>query len=356
MRDSERDALAKASTIALGVDERNGRLLWSYTACSEKGLDVTVGFLAQLIIPQGTALDVAQSVRHVVRRLCTKRKPHANMNQVRTKPMWAVAAEANILQRIEFITADGAANEQLALRLLHPKSCRATDVEKLPNLKLTLRDKAHATRRIAERTFKADPTLWRILDNLLFCEGSLAKQLRFSPAFSAIFNTEVQRQTRCSHVHKGVKNLSCARQRCDSTAKPLGRCLWHLDALINTCQIIRDTRGPTTPAGKICDAFLSALDEETIILLGMLADANDECLALTRFFDNSRFELGHMAAEVVAFKSRLEALFGPKQHCLSTGYTQISLQHVRHRRLLKVAKEETRQIGGLTPAAAMGPW
>ncbi len=146
LRDSERSALARASTIALAVDERKGRLLVSFSACSRKGLDVTTGFLAQLQHQGANSVDVAACVRKAVRRLCTRRRPHAGINRLRVKPTVAIRAERLILKRIELFTADGATNEQLALRLLHPKSARTSKVDKLPGLKLVLRDKAAAHR------------------------------------------------------------------------------------------------------------------------------------------------------------------------------------------------------------------
>ena len=370
LRDSERLALAQASTIALAMDERKGRLLMSFAACSGKGLDVTTGFLGQLQHQGMNSVEVAGCVRKAVRRLCTRRRPHPGMNRSRAKPALAARAERLMLRRIEMITADGAANEQLALKLLHPMSARtlgpkrsaaqaqdpSAKVGKLPGLKLILRDKAHASRRLTERTFRADPVLQRICDVLLFNKHSIAKLLRFSEPFSKIFHEEVGRQTRegnAAALRGQVKNLSFAKQRFDSTAKPLGRCLWNLDALISTCHIIQETRGVRTDAGKSCAQFIALLNEEVVVQLGMLADASDECLVLTRFFDQGMFELANMSTEVLGFKRRLDALFGEAETCLETGFTSLALKHLERPRMLREAKGRHRSIGGLAMPAIL---
>ena len=39
-----------------------------------------------------------------------------------------------------------------------------------------------------------------------------------------------------------LANLSFAKQRFDSTAKPLVSCVMNFDVLLTTCRLIRDTR------------------------------------------------------------------------------------------------------------------
>ena len=358
LRDSERLALSQASTIALAMDERKGRLLVSFAACSGKGLDVTTGFLGQLQHQGMNSVEVAACVRKAVRRLCTRRQPHPCMNRSRTKPTVVARAEHLILKRIEMITADGAANEQLALKLLHPMSARTSKVGvgKLPGLKLILRDKAHASRRLTERTFRSDPLLQQICDVVLFSKNSIAKLLCYSGDFADIFAQEVRQQTRegsAAALIGEVKNLSFAKQRFDSTAKPLGRCLWNLDALISTCHIILERRQPRSEPGKSCTRFIDLLSEEVVVLLGMLADASDECLLLTRFFDQGMFEVANMSTEVLGFKQRLNALFGEAELCLETGFTNLALKVVERSRLLRAAKGMYRSLGGLAPPAIL---
>ena len=47
---------------------------------------------------------------------------------------------------------------------------------------------------------------------------------------------------------------------------------------------------------------MTMLSPETILLLGMMADASDEVLVLVRFFDKEAFEVDRMAEAVETFK------------------------------------------------------
>ena len=111
------------------------------------------------------------------------------------------AAARRALQHVEMFSADGAANQKLAGRLLHPAVERAGAADKLPNLKMILRDKAHAARRLTQRTSKADSPLDELQRTMLFgvedavC-GSVAKMLRDSGPCADIFKQEVERQPR----------------------------------------------------------------------------------------------------------------------------------------------------------------
>eukprot|EP00975_Prorocentrum_lima_P037330 7856977-Prorocentrum_lima.AAC.1 len=53
-----------------------------------------------------------------------------------------------------------------------------------------------------------------------------------------------------------------------------------LTPFISTCYIIRETRGRSSSTAKTWVAFLDMLIEnpEVILLMGMKADASDECL------------------------------------------------------------------------------
>ena len=73
-----------------------------------------------------------------------------------------------------------------------------------------------------------------------------------------------------------------AQQRCDSTAKPLGRCLINLYAVISTMNIACGEYPTTSKEHRGVAEFLHVLSQEAnLILLRMLVDASDECFILT---------------------------------------------------------------------------
>ena len=133
LRDQERAFLKHASSICIALDERQGRLLLMFSACHK--LEVCTGVLGQLQHEGKTAVDVASCVFKAIRSFCTTRLRHAHMNRTYVKAKRLVKTEQRIVGRVEMFCADGASNEQLAGRLLHPNVERGSDMEELPALK-----------------------------------------------------------------------------------------------------------------------------------------------------------------------------------------------------------------------------
>ena len=190
VRDRELSFLGKATCISIMLDERNGRLLIKYSA-TDCNLEVRVGCLAQIRDAGGTACGVAEAVHAAVARFCTRRALHPGLNAGRPRRARNLEAQVHILNTIEMFTADGASNEQLAGKMLHPDSLRGDLALKLPSLRLVIRDKAHATRRLTERTFACDNCLRRII----LGQGSASRLLKNSRRLQCIFEGEVK-QTR----------------------------------------------------------------------------------------------------------------------------------------------------------------
>ena len=348
LRDWELRFLQAAGCINIALDERNGRLLVKYSASDAK-LDVRWGCLALLRNRGSTSQDVAAAVLDGVQRLCTRRVAHPGIYPVQAKRRCCEKTRDSILKRIEMFTADGAASEQLAGKMLHPGSLRSGLAPKLPNLRLVLRDKAHASRRITERTFQADPILHEILQVLLYGQPSVARLLHHSLPFQTIFEREVGKQTRpgnAADIRGTVKNMSFAKQRFDSSAKPLGRCVLNLDALISTMEIIMRQRPTSSKEAQGARQFLAILNERSVLLMGMLADATDECLVLTRFFDKEAFQLEDTARQLNGFRNKLHWLFS-KRGCLGTGFTSLAREHLDRAKLVPCPKNGLpRTLGG----------
>jgi hypothetical protein len=92
--------------------------------------------------------------------------------------------------------------------------------------------------------------------------------------------------------------------------------------------------------------FLQLLSEpQNAVLMGMLADASDECLVLTRFFGREAFRVEEMSEQLAGFKQRLRQLFAEKG-CLTMGYTSLALEHLRHTKLLPIPGRGLVELGG----------
>ncbi len=344
LRDTECSFLAAANTVSVAMDERHGRTLVTYAAC--KGREVSSGILAQFRDAGRSADEVAACVHKAVRRLCFARAPSASMNRKRRRPTFRKKTMQHVLRNIEMFSADGAFSEQLAGRLLHPRVERAGDVEKLPRLKMIIRDKAHAARRLTQRTFRVDSELRAVLDILICSSPSIAQMLHNSGPCSEIFRREATKQQQPGEAPgTALLDLSYAKHRFDGVARPLGTCVWNLDAVISTCSIIVRDNTFEAKFRKLCRRFLDELNPQRILLMGMMADASDEALVLCRFFDREAFEAELMAEQVVAFKSRLRALFHDEV-CWSTGFTRLALKHLETQKVVIESTGTFKTIGG----------
>jgi hypothetical protein len=186
VRDRELSFLGKATCISIMLDERNGRLSIKYSA-TDCNLEVRVGCLAQIRDAGGTTCGVAEAVHATVARFCTRRVLHPGLNAGRPRRAINLEAQAHILNTIEMFTADGASNEQLASKMLHPDSLRGERALKLPSICLVTRDKAHATRRLTERSFACDDCLRRIMQEVVRGQGSAPRLLKNSRRLQCIF-------------------------------------------------------------------------------------------------------------------------------------------------------------------------
>ncbi len=115
-------------------------------------------------------------------------------------------------------------------------------------------------------------------------------------------------------VHAGVPqtapwNLAFAPVRFETVAKPFGRLVRFLPAVIQTAMDVVAERGPKSDEGKVSINFLKSLDDEFVLQLGMLADCGEECLRLTRFLDSEDFDIARMPAHLDAFKRSVGTLF-----------------------------------------------
>ena len=78
--------------------------------------------------------------------------------------------------------------------MLHQKPERAALAEKMPNLRVVIRDRAHSSRHLNEHSFAADPVLQLLLHTLVLRQHSIARQLKDSQPLRAVFVAETENQ------------------------------------------------------------------------------------------------------------------------------------------------------------------
>ena len=142
-----------------------------------------------------------------------------------------------------------------------------------------------------------------------------------------------------------ARNLSAAKHRFESHAKPLCRMLLHFEAVLDTAQKIAQRRS----GAEASDAsrWLASLTEEKMLQLAMVADATDEGLLLTRAMDTEDADLAALHSNVCHFIERITMLFD-KGRCvaLEPGFTAHMLKLLQTERVIYLNSGKTRVFGG----------
>ena len=287
-----KEALQAATTICLMRDERHQRLLVRFSCCSAD-LTVTSGVLG-LAKDFGTGhAAITAATEAMFGRLCNGDSELAK----------------SIMERVEILVVDAASDE-----LLSGESMRGHAGEPLPactpNLKVILRDSAHASRRFLVRLWKADDEVGSLMDDFVKARQSITQRIHRSQQFTKWFQEEVARDGGTFH------NLCATKHRFESYATPLSRLCKQLPAVVRTAERIVIQRGPGSDEGKDATTFLENLTPRTALMLGMMADGADEILMFTRLCDTETLDSAELNSQLDTCIDRAALLFCRGQ-CLS---------------------------------------
>ena len=157
------------------------------------------------------------------------------------------------------------------------------DVPLLPNIQIINRDKAHASRRVLKTPWKANEYLESVYVALFGRKQSFVKIIQYSKVIKPWYE-EFQDEMPDQRI-QAVKDLGQSSVRFDSIAKPMCRFTLTFSAMVMTANKVWTLRRGL-PVGTAAREFLELLDSKTILSTGMLADAADEGLLLTRVMDD----------------------------------------------------------------------
>ena len=291
-----RGKLADAATIALHLDKGLGRLHIRATAADKKlsRVQAVLGCLSMT----GGHVQLIETAETIICRFCT---PHADRpascveasRKKRPKPGKVCKSLLQTFQQqVHLWNADSAGDVQLAGQV-----ARAV----FPKLKAVSWDAPHASRRTVSRPWCTDAFLQETLQMFLTSKGSIVRLIQNSQEFKAWYQENVRKMP--GRIGLKVSNLSWAKHRYDSLARPLGRAIHNVFAVVQTAVQIWQSRS-THKEGKLAKQFLLRLRTEHIVQLALLADAAHEAMTLTRLTDAEDFSTERLSAEVASFVNR----------------------------------------------------
>ncbi len=167
-----------------------------------------------------------------------------------------------------------------------------------------------------------------VMDMCVRGAGSPARLIQNSPELQRRFAAMCKAHAPDVCGDGEARNLRAAKHRFESYAAPMGRMVRLWPAYIRTamaCAIERQN----DKAKRGCSVFLSWINPIDALTLGMLADASDESLCLTRFCDSKTMDPAELNSEIHHFIDRVEALFGEQECCFKvTSYTKMMVAHL----------------------------
>ena len=347
LRDQERQCLRTAEAITVNQDGRHGVLQTRYIACSS-GMEVRCGLLSMAAVYDSRASGLAVALLDAIDRFATRRLPHKRISafrESRPPPVPDQQLVDTIRRALFAFNADKAADEQLAGRLLQPGSGRVAPeseirlhLRQLPNLRFVLFDKAHAAQRLQKRTWQRDPVLWKWCELVLLGHQAIVHQINSSHVLRARFKHHVDQ------LGTGFPtDIGWRAHRFDSVRRPLGRLLLNLPAVFNLADEVVRLKSTSCDGTLVFRRFLAEIEEEGVLLLGMLADSAEECMQLSRFLDDENFDASAVANHIDHFRGTIKALFC-EGLCLTTGYTQHVLKFLEQPKLI-ISEGRPRTLG-----------
>ena len=327
IRNRNRQLLSKCETAAIYQDKKDSEMSMRF-ACSDANLQTAFGYVGGKIC-HGGHIEIVNCTKQIIDDFCTVGlgRPGGNRNLQPDKDL-----VDKITSRIEFNASDAEGAMVLAGRKMQ---------EVLPKMRCGSWDLAHGFRRIASRPWSKDPVIKDIVETVVTGRQSIIRLVQNSPEFSAWYKDFKAAES--NRIGDRVQNFSFAKHRFDSTAKPLGRAVLGIRALVKTASRIASLRRGRAEADH-ANRFLSFINTERFLLMAMCADASDEVNLLVRFVDKEEgFAVEEVPFQIESFQKKIEYLFEGGR-CVESGYTRWALEAMENPILFFVAGE-CRAIG-----------
>ena len=107
-----------------------------------------------------------------------------------------------------------------------------------PNLKVINKDKPHAARRIISRTWKCDPSLNNIVQNVFMNSESKVQQIQYSDVLRQMYARNLRALQYSRLWNQMSDKWYAAKHRFDTWSMPFARVCLTLDAVMQTAQSV----------------------------------------------------------------------------------------------------------------------
>lgn len=349
--DCERAFLRDSCSLAIHQDARAQRLLLRFSATTPS-LQVLKGTFGHMRGHGTTSEQARQATLQVLTRFCTPRlEPPFPPRKDVPPPAVDRNLRRHLLRITEIFDTDGGSDEVRCGRLL--KDGTATLAPMMPNILLLLKDQTHAARRpfqhniacsmcramrrqvrelasamlrtcfcgcaVGLRRCSRSAAVDRLMKNPWMADPYLKETLSLCQgAMRAISNSEDMKnrfQDNIKHLESSpfeaarIRSLRFARQRFDSTSRPLGRLLLLFDAVWCTASEMQLCREAANPSCKQSRAFLEGMSEERLLQAALIADAADECMGILRYMDSEECDPAQLTSHIDHLVHQADTLF-----------------------------------------------
>lgn len=338
--DKGRQILRDASAIAVTRDERKGRLLIRWRACTPN-LTSASGVLSFHPV-DGSAEDLAESTKKAVQEYCRLRiclpRGFKDPQPGEDDP----AAEANIKKKTGILVTDGAAPEVLASGLLsgrRPYAKSSSCETYMEGVKVISRDTPHASTRLLKRPFKASPELDKLMTEYVSGTDSFAQKVFHSPMLTTWWKELV------TEDNDGLTSMCAAKHRFASYFIPLSRIAHNFPSVVKLCQKVAIIRAS---GGEWASHLLQQLSGKKCLLVAMAADAAASVHELTRSFDDESSDVSETNARIENFALGIQALFHSERvfelptftKTLCDSFARSPLHFLHHGNVMEIAITE----------------
>ncbi|CAE7359310.1 unnamed protein product [Symbiodinium microadriaticum] len=343
IRQRHREQLHAATCVTLSMDVAKTRLLVRFSAVTAE-LVVRRGVLGMKRSKETGHQSILGLLKSILANAATSLcgAPLNGNSPVKEEPWLDHDLYEHLRSTTVVWNSDAAGDEMLAAQESQRTPASLDDLLPLfPNLTFVNRDKAHASRRVAQRPWTAAPELTEVFKT--FC--SWFKTIQFSPLLQGWFE-HFQAEAEEEQLIKVQSSLSHAAHRFDSTSRPFAICALTFRSVLLTA-IKAWTQRKNDPQGKAAYPFLDFISgpegASRMVLAGMLADAMDEAMQLTRAFDREATDTALLHSHLQRFLKNTATLF-IAERCVETGFTSLMRQHAKTQSIW-IDKNHPRTIG-----------